>query len=300
MSSLRVLNFCIVVATASAMMFPLANPSRGQQPAKGDKIDTGVDPQNIRAALHLHAPFDGSADAKRFAKDGRILTADSLDRNSYTPGITRPGVHIAPGEGKHGDCLRFTDKSTRVLCFAGSEMPHSESNWSGTVSLWLRLNPDADLLPGYCDPIQITSRTWNDAAFFVDFDKDLPRDFRLGVFSDLSHWNPEKIDWDAWPIDKRPMVTVKNPPFTRDRWTHVAFTFENINPAEGEVSRSTLYLDGQPIGTLRQPMRFTWDAQRVAIMLGIEYIGDMDDLMIFTRALAPAEVKYIHDAEDAF
>jgi len=300
MSSLRVRTVCIAFATASAVMIPLANSSLGQQPTKDAEVETAVDPEKILAALHLHAPFDGSADAKRFAKDGRILTADSLDRNTFTPGITRPGAHIAPGEGKHGDCLRFTDKSTQVLCFAGSEMPYADSNWSGTVSLWMRLNPDADLLPGYCDPIQITSKTWNDAAFFIDFDKDLPRDFRLGVFSDLSHWNPEKIDWDAWPIDKRPMVTVKNPPFTRDRWTHVAFTFENINPVEGEVSRSTLYLDGQAVGTLRQPMRFTWDVQRVSIMLGIEYIGDMDDLMIFNRALTAAEIKHVHEAAEAF
>jgi len=288
------------IATALVMILSQAGSSLGQQPSTAVEFETVAESETIRAALYFHVPFDGTADAKRFAKDGRIMTADSLDRKTLTPGINRPEVHIAPGEGKHGDCLRFTDKSPRVLCFAGSEMPYADSNWSGTVSLWMRLNPDADLLPGYCDPIQITSKGWNDAAFFVDFDKDLPRDFRLGVFSDLSHWNPEKIDWDAWPIDKRPMVTIPNPPFTRDRWTHVAFTFENINPAEDETSSATLYLDGRPVGTLRQPMRFTWDADSVAIMLGIEYIGDMDDLMIFNRALTAAEIKYVHEAAEAF
>ena len=32
---------------------------------------------------------------------------------------------------------------------------YNARSWSATVSVWLRLNPDQDLEPGYCDPIQI-------------------------------------------------------------------------------------------------------------------------------------------------
>ena len=42
------------------------------------------------------------------------------------------------------------------------------------------------LEPGFCDPVQITPRAWNDAAFFVEFEKrpeSIP--FRLGVYADL-------------------------------------------------------------------------------------------------------------------
>ena len=44
------------------------------------------------------------------------------------------------------------------------------------------------------------------------------------------------------------------------------------------------------MGKLNQPLTFTWDPKNVAIMLGIEYIGDIDELMIFDRALAPEEI----------
>jgi len=30
------------------------------------------------------------------------------------------------------------------------------------------LSPPTDLAPGFCDPIRITPREWNDRAFFVD------------------------------------------------------------------------------------------------------------------------------------
>ena len=44
------------------------------------------------------------------------------------------------------------------------------------------------------------------------------------------------------------------------------------------------------MGALHQVMKFTWDLKRTAIMLGIEYIGDLDELMIFDRVLSKDEI----------
>ena len=250
----------------------------------------------LTAALHFHAPFDDDANASVFATNGAIMTADSLERKVLVPGIQRSDVSVARGEGKFQDCLRFTGKAREVICFAGTEMHYAEKDWSGSVSLWMRLDPDKDLLPGYCDPLQITQHAWNNGAFFVDFDKDIPRDFRLGVFSDLSHWNPKEIPWEQWPVEKRPMVTVKRPPFSRSDWTHVVFTFEDINASAGDLSSASLYVNSKLQGTIRQPLVYKWDLNKVAIMLGIEYIGDLDDLMIFRRSLTPQEVAWLYQS----
>ena len=244
-------------------------------------------------SLRFYASFDESGDATIAQGDTRIYTVESLARKEWTPGITRQDVTIAKDQGKFGGCLRFGKKSPQVICFKGEAMPYQSKDWSGTVGFWMRLDPDKDLEPGYCDPIQITEKAWNDASFFVDFDKDIPCDFRLGVFSDLKFWNPKNVDWEKWPVDKRPMVTVKKPGFTREAWKHVAFTFDGLNATDNQPTTATLYLDGKPMGTLQQPVKFTWDPQNVAIMLGIEYIGDLDELMIFDRALAPEEIAML-------
>ena len=254
---------------------------------------------SLRSALHFHATFDGNADAKVSTGDGRVYTAESLARKELKPGITREDVTIAKGEGKYGDCLRFAANGKQVICYRGEAMHYQPQDWSGSVSMWMRLDPDKDLKPGYCDPIQITQAAWNDAAFFVDFDKDLPRDFRLGTFSDLKFWNPDNVAWEAWPVEKRPMVTVKKPPFASDVWTHVLFTFSDINGSEGRPAKSALYLNGRLQGELEQPMRFTWDVKKAAIMLGIEYIGDIDDLMIFRRALKTDEIQFLYMAKES-
>ena len=248
----------------------------------------------LTEALHFHATFDGDANATMSAGKGLIMTADSMERKMLVPGIQRSDVTVARGEGRFGDCLRFAGRAKEVICFAGTEMHYAEKDWSGSVSLWMRLDPDKDLLPGYCDPLQITQHAWNDGAFFVDFDKDLPRDFRLGVFSDLKHWNPTNIPWEQWPAEKRPMVTVKKPPFSKADWTHVVFTFDNISSSSQSPSVASLYVNGKLQGALRQPLVYKWDLSKVAIMLGIEYIGDLDDLMIFRRAITPEEVAFLY------
>lgn len=249
--------------------------------------------KSLLAEVYFRATFDGGYEAKSTVGEAPILTAESTDRKEKRNGMTKSGVTIAKGEGKFGDCIRFSEKSKDVLFYPGTAMHYQTEDWSGTTSFWMRLNPDEDLKPGYCDPIQITQKGWNDGSFFVDFDLTLPRDFRLGFFSGLKHWNPENIPWEKWPVDKRPMVTVKKPPFSRTHWTHVAFTYRDINSSKGQPSEAILYLDGKAQGSLKQPMKVDWDLSQTAIMIGIDYIGDLDDLIVFRRVLSADEIALL-------
>jgi hypothetical protein len=193
--------------------------------------------------------------------------------------------------------LHFTEREIPFVFYKGSEnVAYRKENWSGTVSLWLRLDPEEDLDPGYTDPIQITTRTWNDAAIFVDFDQQGdPRDFRLGVFSDLRAWNPENADV---PEDKRPLLKVRNPPFDRDRWTHVAVTWESFNRASRD-GVAAFYLKGELKGQIIDwEQTFTWAAdEEIRIYVGLYYIGYFDELSCFDRPLSTAEIGYLSRAE---
>ena len=86
------------------------------------------------------------------------------------------------------------------------------------------------------------------------------------------------------------MVTLKKPGFSREAWKHVAFTFAGINASDDQPATSILYVDGKRIGAVTQAMKFTWDPTKAAIMLGLDYIGDLDELMIFDRALSAEEI----------
>lgn len=253
----------------------------------------------LRQALTFHASFDGKVDAAHAAGDPALHWAASLkERQSANRGLPPGGeVQHAPGAGRFGDALRFTRRKSPVVFFrALRNMPYGKSNWEGTVSFWLRVDPQAELETGFCDPVQITPRAWNDAAFFVEFEKraeSIP--FRLGVYADFEVWNPSKRKFEEIPAAERPLVTVANPPFSAKEWTHVVFTFARFNTGKPDGVAS-LYLNGELQGTLApRQQTFTWDPDQTVIALGLGYIGLLDELSIFSRALTAAEVRVLRE-----
>lgn len=252
----------------------------------------------MKQSLTFHAGFDGSTDAAVARGDRRIQVGPQWGKpRPVSPGLP-PGnvVRIAPGEGRFGDALRFERKVKELVGYqVEGNIDYKTTGFDGTVSYWLKLDPDADLEPGYCDTVQITSKDWNDAAFFTEFSKDeKPREFRLGMYPDLKVWNADNRNWDTMAWGEKPHVAVKHPPFSRDRWTHVVFTWKNFNTGRPDgVAR--LYLDGvlsQEISARAQT--YTWDLKTARIMLGLSYTGLMDDVAIFNCALTDGEVKVLH------
>jgi len=259
---------------------------------------TGGGRKGLSEALMFHAPFDGTVDASFGAGDRRMQMGPTWNapRNT-TPGLP-PGetVRLDRGAGKYGDALRFEKKITELVGYrVPGNFPFKARDWSGTVSFWLRVSPDADLEPGYCDVIQVTSKAWDDASFFVEFTKDeVPREMRLGVYADKKVWNPTNRKWEEIPMSEKPLARVLRPPFRRDLWTQVTFTWERFNTGRADgVAR--LYLDGEFQGEISaREQTFTWDLEQSVMMLGLAYTGWMDDLAVFRRALTPGEIRELY------
>ena len=250
----------------------------------------------IHEALTFYASFDHNVEADFAKGEAQVFTLTKSKPLEFKAGNHTDGATaLAPGKGRGGSgALQFTKKTAPWLFYqAAKNLSYQSAQWSGSVSLWLKLDPEEDLEPGYCDPLFITPRAWNDAAFFVDFDKEGdPRDFRLGAFADLKLWNPEGLEV---PESERPLVKVANPPFSREAWTHVAFTWERFNSGQKD-GVATFYLNGQMQGqVLGWNQQFTWaDTETSRIHLGVNYIGLFDDLSCFDRALTSREIKLIY------
>jgi hypothetical protein len=249
---------------------------------------------DLQKDLTFRARFDGSTDAQVALGDRRIYTARSYqEQASAQPGLHTPGVEFVSGKGLNGSgALHFKKKNSQAVFYrAEKNVAFDAGRWTGTVSFWLSLDPDQDLEPGYCDPLQLTDKAYNDSAVWVDFTKDdKPRHFRLGVFGALASWNPQNVPPDQNPAFQKRLVVVKQPPFARGKWTNVAITFSGL----GSNGTARLYLDGKPQGSaaaIREP--FSWDLSRAAIRLGISYVGLMDDLSVFRRSLSPSEIASI-------
>lgn len=255
------------------------------------------EPETIKGllpALTFYASFDHGSDADFARGDRRIYTASSVERKDPQPGLPSDDFVIARGQGRQGgDALRFSKKSSRVAFYKASKnCDYQKTNWSGTISFWLNLDPQSDLGDWYCDPLQITQKAWNDGAIWVDFSKDeKPKHFRLGAFADLNVWNPQNRDFEKMKPEERPMVVVTRPPFARGQWTHVALTFERWNTGKADgVAR--LYLNGVDQGAVEgRNQTLTWDPEKAAIQIGIQYVGLFDDLALFNRTLSAREIQ---------
>jgi hypothetical protein len=257
---------------------------------------------SLSKSLTFYASFDHGPDADFARGDRKLYSAPSMKHpRTGTAGLPASGAcDIAKGQGRSGDALHFRRKSSEMVFFqAKDNVAYRSNNWSGSVSLWLRTGLQEDLAPGFCDPIQVTPREWNDAAFFVEFEKrtnSIP--FRLGVYADSKVWNPNNRSFNNIPAAERPLVTVAHPPIGRDRWMHIVFTWDGFNTGQSNgVAR--LYLNGEFQGELmNRRQTFTWDVQKALIMLGLNYVGYWDELAVFDRALAPDEIRRFHQLEN--
>lgn len=253
-----------------------------------------ADDAAIVSALTFHVSFDHGLDADYAKGDPKLYTWIDRAKKTSKVGLHTKDKSKLSTDGKFGTAMEFLAGDAPWIYYAAKDnLAYNQKNWSGSVSLWLKCDPVDGLAKGYCDPIQLTPRAWNDASFFLDFNKDgKPRDFRLGAFADKGVWNPKG---DDVPESKRPLLTSKDPNFSADKWTHVLFTWEGFNTGKKEAI-AKLYLDGKLNGTLTGwNQQFTWASTETSrLLLGLHYVGLLDEFSCFNRALSAEEVKRVH------
>lgn len=281
----------LAVACATLSIANIAAAQRPTSPPSPQAVAQAIH-DTLRASLSFLASFDHGFDADYAHGDRLIYSAPSYrDIDVAVADVRDPDVVIAKGQGRYGDALQFRKKNTQAVFFrAAVNSGYRPRNWSGTISFWLSLSPDADLEPGFADPLQITDKAYNNAAIWVDFTRDdKPRHFRLGVFGDSSAWNAQNVSTEQNPFFDRRTVVVTQPPFARGQWTHVAIVFANLGSDSAGTAK--LYLNGRLQGTatgIKEP--FSWDAARATIRLGVNYTGLWDELSIYDRPLSDAAI----------
>ena len=257
------------------------------------KMERGKVQKSLGDHLTFYSSFDQGTDADFSRGNRSIFTSSEYNSESAgQAGIHTDDISIAENEGRYGNALSFEKKIKEVVWYeAPDNINYKEEAFGGSISLWLSLDPEKDLEPGYCDPIQITDVGYNDAAFWVDFSDKNPRLFRMGVFGDLEIWNPKNIGPDDNPDFQERLVVAEDRPFGNDIWTHVVIAFEKIN---GRDAKALFYVNGKPQGERMIPESFTWEVKRAKIYLGLNYVGLMDEVAIFDKPLSEEEVQMLY------
>jgi hypothetical protein len=247
----------------------------------------------LSRALTLHASFDKGLDAD-FARGDKLCYVQQGKK--LVPARANEEVKLAADAGRFGGALHFPKKGAYRPAFKDrGVLGYNAKSWSASVSVWLRLDPDKDLEPGYCDPVQIVGNDSRKGFIFLEWSKDeTPRHFRYAIRPLVNIWNPKGVGWEDIPAAKRPMVQVARAPFSREKWTHAVFTLENINDKRN-APVGKLYLNGKLQGSIEKwDLTFDWDPEAVLLVLGAAYVGHLDDLAVFDRPLTDREVEGIY------
>jgi hypothetical protein len=72
-------------------------------------------------------------------------------------------------------------------------------------------------------------------------------------------------------------------------------TFSGFN-TDGTGGTTKLFINGDLQGTVKDRRQvFTWDLSKATIRLGLGYVGLLDELAIFNRALNADEVQMLYE-----
>jgi Concanavalin A-like lectin/glucanases superfamily len=210
----------------------------------------------------------------------------------FEKGFSEKAFRIVPGNGISGGALEAVDvlpDNGRIFFPAKGNIAYKKGGWSGTLSVWINHDPDTQLKTGFCDPVQITQKGAGNGAIWFDYNDAKPnRNLRMGTFPASGEGRaPIQESREAFS----PMVWVDKPGFKVGDWHHVALVWRNFDTGKNDAS-AALYIDGNPMGEVKKdyPISMDWDLDKTGIYIAVSYIGLMDELALFNRALTLEEI----------
>jgi hypothetical protein len=251
------------------------------------------------AALRKTATFHASFDEEVRGDHGGSLALHTRSKEKekgkfvFREGFDSKVFRIAKGKGIAGGALEVTDtlpNNGRVFFPAKGNLAYRKGGWGGALSVWVNTDPNRLLKTKFCDPIQITQKGANNGGIWFDFNDARPRDLRHGAFPAVPEGQKPIPEEDP----RAPMVRVPKIDWKAGDWHHVVLSWQNFDTGK-EDAVSALYIDGKLIGTIKgRALAMDWDLDRAGIYVAVNYIGLLDELALFRRALTAEEVQALH------
>lgn len=258
----------------------------------------GAQETELSKAVLMYASFDAEVRADfgagarefgtRFGKPGEPSTY------VFEKGFDAKAFGIAAGKGVHGGALEaraVLPNNGRICLPVRGHLAFKKGGWGGAVSVWMNFDPNKDLKTTFCDPIQITHKGANNGGIWCDFNNAKPRrDLRMGVFPAV----PDGQKGIGEDDPQAPLVRVPGVTYKAGEWHHVVLSWKNFDTGKNDA-HAELYIDGKLIGAVKdRAIAMDWDLDRAGIYVAVNYIGLLDELATFSRALTAAEVTLLH------
>lgn len=257
---------------------------------------TAQDPGTLKKAVTFYASFDEGTKADlgggELTLSTRFNDPNEKDKFIFKKGYDANVFRISKN-GIQGGALQPVDvlpDNGRVFFPAKGNIAYKPGGWQGAVSVWINTDPNKLLKTKFCDPVQITQRGALNGGIWFDFNDAKPRDMRMGLFPAVKVGQKALAESDP----NAPMVRVPAVGFKQDDWHHIVLSFKNLDTGLNDAE-AVLFIDGKIIGKLSDwDISMSWDIDKAGIYVAVNYIGLLDELALFDRALTRAEVELLH------
>lgn len=251
----------------------------------------------LRKAVTLYASFDNAVRADfgggELTFSTRYNHATEAGKFVVQPGLDEKVFRIAAGRGVHGAALEPVDvlpRNGRIFLPAKGNIAFQKGGWSGAASYWLNTDPNTLLKTKFCDPIQITEKGANNGGIWLDFNDASPRDARMGVFPAVPTGGKPIAESDP----AAPLVRIKAVSWKVGEWHHLVINWRNFDTGRPDAE-AALYIDGKLVGRVAdRAIAMDWDLDKAGIYVAVNYLGLLDELAIFSRALSETEIAELH------
>src|SRR5208283_4969829 len=276
-------------ASLMALLLVMLASSTQQRAADADETA-------LRKAFTFYASFDDAVKGD-FGGGELLLSTRSNHPTEKGQVVIEKGFNdkvfrIAKDKGISGGCLEVVDvlpNNGRVFFPCKGNIAFKKGGWGGALSVWIKTNPDTMLKTKFCDPIQITQKGAGNGGIWFDFNDAKPRDMRHGAFPVI----PEGKTGIKEEDPAAPMVRVPKVGFKADDWHHIVLSWKNFDTGKKDAN-SALYIDGKLIGEIKDyDIGMDWDIDKAGIYVAVNYIGLLDELALFDRALTAEEVNLL-------
>ena len=254
----------------------------------------------VLGAMVMMSTFDDVTDLNLSSGEGFIWTGESLadarDYRNILQHERRSDVSIAEGAGRinkreqPGDSLRFRNVAPKVLFYKGEDFRNQQNpqppDWSVTIACWIRVDLSQQAANRSSFPLQLTQPVSSGPTVSIQFTtNDDDPSMRLVA----NKKSPETA------TAANVLVRVKRPPVSETKWMHVALTIEHANTDNQIPGAATLFVDGRRMGRGEMGFPMNCDLSVASLVLGHQFIGDLDDLYVFGRSLSTQEIRWLYE-----
>lgn len=253
--------------------------------------------KDLLADVTFYASFDeacrGDFGGGELAPKSRFGNPHERDKFVFEPGFDEKIYRIAAKDGVAGGALSPTavlPNNGRIYFPAKGNLPYDKNGWEGTLSMWINTDPNTLIPTKFSDPVQITQNGANNGGLWFDFNDEKPRAMRMGVFPGEAPGSPPFKETDA----DAPLIRSTTAGMKQGDWHCIVMTWRNLDTGKADA-HAAFYMDGKLLGELKnRNLAMRWDIEKTGIYTAINYMGLLDEMAIFRRALSPADVATLY------